>query len=121
MKISLADRIRAAQGPPAYMVRLRRIEDMETAFLRELRLVYGQALAQLGDPKKAEERLVYRARLFDLTKLNDLIEKHNLYYPVEANLPSDVRSLAIMDGQEPWRPRPKWTVEELVKQAARTA
>jgi hypothetical protein len=121
MKITLEQRLRAAAGPPAYMRRLRRIEDMQAAFLRELEEVYEGAVAELGEPTLAEERLLHRARLLDLPTLNELIERHNRYYPTEANLRMDVRSRTVMDGNEPWQPMPKVTAEDLVKRAVRTA
>ncbi|MFO0589368.1 MAG: hypothetical protein U0441_17655 [Polyangiaceae bacterium] len=117
MKITLEQRIRAANGPPAYSVRLRRIEDMQAAFVRELRAVYDGALAALGDPERASRRLFTRAALLDIAKLNDLIERHNRYFPTEADLPMDPRTGKVMFGLDPWEPMSPVTVESLVKMA----
>ena len=40
----------------------------------------------------------------DLARLNDLIGRHNRYYPIEANLPIDVRTGRLLDRGAPWRP-----------------
>jgi hypothetical protein len=117
MKLTLEQRLRAAAGPPAYMRRRRRIEDMEAAFLRELREVYGEALAQLHDAAAASQLLAHHARALDIATLNDLIDRHNRYYPMEANLRIDVRTRVVMDGDEPWRPMPFVTVEQLIARA----
>ena len=80
-------------GPPAYAVRLRRIEDLEcelVELLIEKRAVDGPTIP-IGVARKLEE-------------LNRLIVEHNLYYPVEKNLPVDVRSGQLLDLGEPWRP-----------------
>ena len=117
MKITLEQRILAANGPPAYSVRLRRIEDMTAAYVRELRKVYDGALATMGDPERATRRLLSRAALLDLAKLNDLIERHNRYFPTEANLPMDPRTGKVMYGLDPWEPLPIVTALSLVKMA----
>jgi hypothetical protein len=121
MKLTLEQRLAAAAGPPAYMRRKRRIEDMEAAFLRELREVYGQALAELHDAAAASQLLAHHARTLGIARLNDLIDRHNRYYPVEANLRIDVRTCTVMDGDEPWRPLPFVTAEQLVARAIQSS
>lgn len=117
MKITLEQRIRAAGGPPAYMRRKRRIEDMEAAFLRELREVHAKVLADLGDPTAAAEAVSHHVHALDIDRLNDLIDRHNRYYPMEANLRIDPRTRVVMDFDEPWRPLPFVTAEILVARA----
>lgn len=119
MKLTLQQRLRAAAGPPAYMRRKRRIEDMETAFLHELREVYGKALAELHDREAASLLLAHHAGTLDIARLNDLIDRHNRYYPMEADLRVDVRTRTVMDGDEPWRPLPNITAEGLIARAIR--
>ncbi len=104
-KISLDARVRAAAGVPAYMRRKRRIEDLEEAMRQALVEVYQQALEDNGgDEAAAKNTMQQRAREMDLGLLNDLIDRHNRYYPIEANLPSDVKTGKLMVSGKPWEP-----------------
>jgi hypothetical protein len=80
-----ADRYLASLGGPLpYMLRLRQIDDeIETHTAR-----LAQAHAENGDPA-AWQRLAER---WDFGSVNDLIERHNRYYPIEARLPMDPRT-----------------------------
>ena len=67
--LTTEERIRAiVAGPPAWSLRKRRIEDLEE---------------ELGE--EVHEPTIHFDR--KLALLNDLIDKHNRYYPIEANLP----------------------------------
>ena len=104
-KISLDARVRAAAGVPAYMRRKRRIEDLEEAMRQALVEVYQQALEDNGgDEAAAKGAMQQRAREMDLALLNDLIDRHNRYYPIEANLPTDVKTGKLMVSGKPWEP-----------------
>ena len=104
-KISLDARVRAAAGVPAYMRRKRRIEDLEEAMRQALVEVYQQALEDNGgDEQAAKSAMQQRAREMDLGLLNDLIDRHNRYYPIEANLPTDVKTGKLMVSGKPWEP-----------------
>jgi hypothetical protein len=104
-KISLDARVRAAAGVPAYMRRKRRIEDLEEAMRQALVEVYQQALEDNGgDEAAAKSTMQQRAREMDLGLLNDLIDRHNRYYPIEANLPTDVKTGRLMVSGKPWEP-----------------
>ena len=83
------ERVRAlVAGPPAYLRRLRAIEDLEGAVARAL----------------GSEEHQGRARAL-LAKLNDLVSRHNRYYPIEANLRIDPRTGELIDRDgRPWRP-----------------
>ena len=106
--LSLEDRLRAyAQGAPGYIRRRRRIEDLEARLIR--RLAAAAAPAELA--ARAET-------VAELALLNDLIDRHNRYYPIEANLPIDVRTGKLLDRGVPWRPLPAVTVGELLARAA---
>ena len=104
-KVSLADRVRAAAGVPAHIRRKRRIEDLEEAILLALDELYEEVLAETqGDQSQAEAVFDKRAREVDLRLLNDLIGRHNRWYPIEANLPTDVHTGKLMMGGAPWSP-----------------
>ncbi len=109
-QVPLAERIRAMGGPPAYIARKRSIEDFEAAFVRRLR----DALAI------SEERATTALRGSEIERLNHLIETHNRYYPIEANLPISSKTGELLLWGEPWRPLAPWTLERLLE-VARTA
>lgn len=114
-KISLADRMRAAAGLPAHMRRKRRIEDLEEAIVAALSQIFDEAEAEFGvGSPQAEEAFGARARDLDLGLLNDLIDRHNRYYPIEANLPTDVTTGKLMLGSQPWAPDPMVTHDHFI-------
>jgi hypothetical protein len=105
--LSLDERLRAyAQGVPGYMRRRRRIEDLEEKLLR--------AVAAAEVPAEALESKEAAA---NLALLNELIAKHNRYYPIEANLPMDLRTGRLVERGVPWRPLPLVTVADLLARA----
>ncbi len=72
-------------GPLPYMRRLRQIEEETAAQLDRLAEAYDE---YRGDPA------VWRglAERWDFGEVNDLIDKHNRWYPIEARLAMDPRS-----------------------------
>lgn len=113
-KISLEERVRAAAGVPAYMRRKRRIEDLEEALRQALAEIYEDALSESGDEQEAREAMVEHAKAMDLSLLNDLIDRHNRYYPIEANLPVDVQTGKFLLIGKPWEPESPRTWNDFV-------
>lgn len=77
--------VAAGGGPLPYMLRLRRIEeeiDAHHARLAEARDAYR-------DDPAGWKRLVEG---WDFSEVNELIERHNRFYPIEARLAMDPRS-----------------------------
>jgi hypothetical protein len=72
-------------GPLPYMRRLRTIE--EETELHRGRL--AAAYRELGGDTAAWRRLAAR---WDFGEVNELIDRHNRFYPIEARLPMDPRS-----------------------------
>jgi hypothetical protein len=102
--LSIEERLRAyAQGAPGYIRRRRRIEDLEERLIQKL----AAAEAPVGSAFAAEIAA-------ELTSLNDLIARHNRYYPIEANLPIEVRSGRLLDRGVPWRPLSSVTLADLL-------
>jgi len=56
-----------------------------------------------------------------IEQLARLIDNHNRYYPIEANLPIDVRSSQLMDWGKPWAPTPAPSAEALIARARAVA
>jgi hypothetical protein len=69
-------------GPLPYMRRLREIDDAVEDHLRRLEEAYAE---RGSDWRRVAER-------WDFGEVNDLIERHNRWYPVEARLAMDPRS-----------------------------
>jgi len=106
--LSVEERLRAyAQGAPGYIRRRRRIEDLEARLVQKL-----AAAPARGDAASAPEIAA------ELALLNDLIDRHNRYYPIEANLPIDVRTGRLIERGAPWRPLPPLTAADLLARAA---
>jgi hypothetical protein len=72
-------------GPLPYMLRLRQIDDAIAAHAERLAAAYEE---HRGDTH-AWRRL---AGAWDFGEVNDLIERHNRWYPVEARLAMDPRT-----------------------------
>ena len=103
---TLAERVRAQEGVPAHIRRKREIEDRFEAAVAKLRRrrEAGVTLAELAR----------EATRIDLQRLNELIDRHNRYYPIEANLPIDPRSGRSLDNGRPFRPMDFVTAAQLL-------
>jgi hypothetical protein len=83
-------------GAPPWARRLKRIEDLSALIAK---------MVTLGRRVEAE------ARFAEVLKL---IDDHNRYYPIEANLPFDPITSRLIDHGEPWKPMAKPTFESLI-------
>lgn len=98
--LTTAERVQAAAiGPPAWARRRKRIEELQGIIV---------TLARGGRTRDANKKLA---------ELVKLIEAHNTYYPMEANLPFDPITSRVMEGGEPWKPLPRPTLESLLDAA----
>jgi hypothetical protein len=93
-----ADRYLASLGGPLpYMQRLRRIDEETDAVRARL----AEAYEQYRDNPAEWRRIAAR---FDFGEINDLIERHNRWFPVESRLPMDPRSRDFVPvGGRPYR------------------
>jgi hypothetical protein len=103
-------------GPLAYMQRLRQIE-LETEQHEQNLAEAWRELAEAcaGDAAEFSHRWRRVAERWNFTAVNDLIERHNCWYPTEARLPMDPRSgdFVLVAGR-PYRRRPldaAWVLE----------
>jgi hypothetical protein len=81
-------------GPLPWMLRLRMIEDLTADHLHRLEDAY---VLHLGDPEGWERTV----RGWDFYAVNELIDKHNRYYPIETRLPMDpkTRDYVLVNGR----------------------
>ena len=93
----------AARGPLHYMLRLRTIEQRRDA-LEETLSERWRALAATcrGDSASFAEGWTAEVARVDLDELNELIARHNRWYPVESRLPMDPRTgdYALVNGRD---------------------
>ena len=83
----------ALGGPLPHMHRLRRIDDEIERHERALEEAWQELAGEhAGDPAGFRRRWNRTATDWSFTELNDLIARHNAYYPAEARLPMDPRS-----------------------------
>jgi hypothetical protein len=81
-------------GPLPWMLRLRAIEDLTADHLHRLEDAY---VLHVGDPDGWERTV----RGWDFYAANELIDKHNRYYPIETRLPMDpkTRDFVLVNGR----------------------
>lgn len=80
-------------GPLPYMQRLRDIEQETAALEASLDRAWRElADASLGDTAGFARRWRELARRWNFVQINDLIARHNRWYPVEARLAMDPRT-----------------------------
>ena len=101
--VATADSYLAALGGPLpYMQRLRTIADEEQLHEAELRQRWDELAAECnGDHVELARRWRALAGRWNFAAVNELIEKHNRYYPLETRLPMDPRTgdFALVNGE----------------------
>jgi hypothetical protein len=118
--LGVAERVTAAMaGVPAYARRLRAIEDLQARLARRLHEVAHEISDEGAHEASDEASAAARFFLSELRRLNDLIDRHNRYYPTERDLPSDPRTGAMLDRGRPWRPLARVTLETLRTEAGK--
>lgn len=101
---------------PRFMQRLREIEDVTISHRDQLERAYEDCRTSCGgDPELFAQRWRKLAHAWDFAALNNLIEEHNEYYPIERNLPVDLRTgdyVAIVGRSYHREPLgPEWILE----------
>jgi hypothetical protein len=103
-------------GPLPYMLRLREIDERLRALEEAVEAAWRETAAECdGDPALFESRWQARAASWSLAELNDLIDRHNRFYPAESRLPMDpkTRDFVLVNGED-YRKRPldeAWLLE----------
>jgi hypothetical protein len=84
--------IRALGGPTVWMRRLRTIENEVERHEAELGALWLALAAELDDPEAFDRAWRETARNWSFAQVNELIDRHNRYFPAEARLPMDPRT-----------------------------
>jgi hypothetical protein len=97
------DRLVAALGGPLpYMLRLREIEVQKAAHEQALAAQWRELAEECaGDSAAFARRWRRVAGRWNFYSVNDLIDRHNRYYPAEARLPMDprTRDFVLVNGE----------------------
>jgi hypothetical protein len=117
------DYIASLGGPLPWMRRLRQIED--ALALHELRLeeAWRELARELaGQPERFGEAWRAVADAWSFDEVNDLIERHNRFFPAEARLPMDprTRDFVLVNGK-PYQRKPlgaEWVLERFPPELA---
>ena len=88
-------------GPLPYMLRLREIEAMTDEHEQALAAVRERLAAEVSQQELADAWTEEVAR-WSFDEVNELIDRHNRWYPVEARLPMDPRrrDYALVNGRD---------------------
>jgi hypothetical protein len=90
-------------GPLPYMLRLREIEKRTAAHERALATARQQlAVGCAGDPAAFARRWRRLVERWSFYEVNDLIARHNRWYPAESRLPMDPKrgDFALVNGKD---------------------
>ncbi len=110
-----ATQFAALGGPLAWMRRLRDIELLTEAHEAELEAAWHELAREAADAAVFAVRWNEVAAAWRFDEVNDLIARHNRWYPVEARLPMDpaTRDFALVNGK-PYSREPldaRWILE----------
>lgn len=92
----------ATRGPLPYMLRLREIERVTEEHETRLREEWRALALECGDAAEFEARWVAVARAASFDEVNELVDRHNRWYPAESRLPMDPRrgDYALVNGRD---------------------
>jgi hypothetical protein len=106
----------ATRGPLPYMLRLREIEQRTADLERSLEDAWQALRVECGeDDARFRREWTSRVAVLRFDDLNDLVDRHNRWYPVESRLPMDPRTgdYALVNGRD-YRLEPfdaQWALE----------
>ena len=83
---------RSVAGPPAYVQRLRRIEEEIAEHAGRLEAAWDELCREVVSADERERRWRELARRWSFHAVNELIDRHNRWYPVEARLAMSPRT-----------------------------
>jgi hypothetical protein len=93
----------ATRGPLPYMLRVREIEQRVDEHQVVLREDWRELAAEcVGDAERFHREWLLRAAAQSFDEVNDLIDRHNRWYPAESRLPMDPRTgdHALVNGRD---------------------
>ena len=113
--LSVEGYARSIAGPPAYVQRLRQIEDEIAAHAERLEVAWLELCQAVLEPDERERRWRDLASRWSFDAVNDLIDRHNRWYPAEARLAMSPRTGDFVPvGGRPYRIEPldvQWVLD----------
>ena len=88
----VASHVGALGGPLPYMQRVREIERLTEQHERELADEWMALAADIRDPAELARAWRKTAQRRNFAEVNELIDRHNRFFPIEARLPMDPRT-----------------------------
>ncbi|MDY6910966.1 MAG: hypothetical protein SVM79_01200 [Chloroflexota bacterium] len=114
--IPLENKVRSVLGPPHYASRARSIETITHRLLEDLTFEYARMTDEYREkPDLFASKWKELLHSLELDAVNDLIDRHNTYYPIEANLRIDPDSGAYLNGSIPLQAKEHITVDWLLE------
>ncbi|MEX2211420.1 MAG: hypothetical protein WD689_06625 [Gaiellaceae bacterium] len=89
-------------GPLPYMQRLRELHELTLWHERRLAEEWERLAGECrGDAAAFARRWLARAERWNFVEVNDVIDRHNRYFPIESRLPMDPRTgdFVLVDGK----------------------
>lgn len=92
----------ALGGPLPYMARLREIDELTADHERRLAEAHAAVWQEESDPVRFATRWHETVAAWSFDEVNDLIDRHNRWYPVESRLPMDPKrgDYALVNGRD---------------------
>ncbi len=88
----------ASLGMPRWMERLQEIDGLVLETQARLQARWRELAGELrGQPERFAQRWAEMVEAWDFGAVNELIQQHNRYYPVERKLPFDLRRRDYVD------------------------
>ena len=105
----------ATRGPLPYMLRLREIEHATGEHEARLQEAWRALADECSDEREFAHRWTAAVRATSFDEVNDLIDRHNRWYPAESRLPMDPRrgDYVLVNGRD-YRLEPldtEWALE----------
>ena len=89
-------------GPLPYMTRLRDIDEARQAHVERLADAHAALAEAFDDPVERDRQWREIVHAWSFDEINDLIDRHNRWYPVESRLAMDPRTgdYALVNGKD---------------------
>lgn len=122
---SVEDYFASLSGPRPYVLRLRAIDALESAHAQQLEAQWRELAREEPDAPAFARRWHETVAGVSFDEVNDLIDRHNRWYPAEARLPMDPRTgdYVLVAGKD-YRRRPldaDWALERFPADLTRAA
>lgn len=115
--VPLEKTIMSYAGIPEYMQRAKLVEEKIAKIKSDLKLYYDKLKKKEGNNHiKFNRSWKKMLESYNFQEVNELINKHNLFYPQEANLRMDFDTGEYLLGSDIWRKTPLFSVSLILEE-----